>query len=364
VGEAAIVTPPTMLDPGFWRGRRIFLTGHTGFIGGWTAAVLNGWGAEVLGYALPPSTSPSFFDLAGLARRFTGTLADVRDRAALLAAYAAARPDLVIHLAAQPLVVTGYERPAETFEINVMGTVNLLECVRECGAEAVIVMTSDKVYRETSADHREEDRLGAHDPYGGSKVCSEVVAEVYARSFLAKVGVPLATVRAGNVVGGGDWSENRLIPDAVRAFSAHLPLSLRRPGAVRPWQHVLDAVAGLLLVAQHTVRGAVGPDAWNIGPPAGRMMTVGEVAALAASAWSNDARVMHDGVQAFPETYLLTLDSGRARAELGHAEPWDLPQNLARTMEWYREVLRGANAWALARQQIDDYLAALAVVSR
>jgi CDP-glucose 4,6-dehydratase len=364
MGEAVTVPRATALDPGFWRGRRVFLTGHTGFIGGWTAIVLNGWGAEVFGYALPPLTTPSLFDLAGLERRFSSSLADLRDRAALMSTYSVARPDLVIHLAAQPLVGVGYRSPAETFEINVMGTVNLLECVRETGAKAVVVMTSDKVYRGSASDNREEDRLGAHDPYGGSKVCSEVVSEVYARSFLVRTGVPLATVRAGNVVGGGDWSDDRLIPDAVRAFSAGLPLSLRRPSAVRPWQHVLDAVAGLLLVAQRTARGPVGPDAWNIGPPAGRTMSVGEVAALAALAWSNEARVVHDGVQAFPETELLTLDSRRVRAELGHTEPWDLPQSLARTMEWYREALRGADAWALARQQIDDYLAAPTLVHR
>ena len=364
MGEAVTRPSAKPIDLSFWRGRRVFLTGHTGFIGGWAAAVLNGWGAEVFGYALPPSTTPSLFDLTRLDRKLTGTLADLRDRAALVGAYSAARPDLVIHLAAQPLVGAGYASPAETFEVNVMGTVNLLECVREHGAGAVVVMTSDKVYRGSAVANREEDRLGANDPYGGSKVCCEVVAGVYAQSFLAKAGVPLATVRAGNVFGGGDWADNRLIPDAVRAFSAGVPLSLRRPGAVRPWQHVLDAVAGLLLVAQHTARGPVGQDAWNVGPPADRTMTVGEVAALAASAWSNEARVVHDGVQAFPETELLTLDSRRVRAELGHAEPWDLPQSLARTMEWYRDALRGADAWALARRQIDDYLAVPTLASR
>jgi CDP-glucose 4,6-dehydratase len=364
MGEAVTAPLAAALDPDFWRGRRIFLTGHTGFIGGWTAAVLKGCGAELFGYALPASTTPSFFGLTGLDRRLAGTIADLRDRAALASAYAAARPDFVIHLAAQPLVAVGYTNPAETFETNVMGTVNLLDCVRERGAGAVVVMTSDKVYRGSAADNREDDRLGADDPYGGSKVCCEIVAEVYARSFLTKAGVPLATVRAGNVVGGGDWADHRLIPDAVRAFSAGRPLVLRRPTAVRPWQHVLDAVCGLLLVARRTAGRPAGPDAWNIGPPTGRTMTVDEVAALAASAWGKGARVVHDGVQAFPETDLLTLDSRRIRAELGYAEPWDLPQILARTMEWYREALAGADAWALARHQIDDYVAATAVASK
>ena len=351
------------LDPAFWRGRRVFLTGHTGFIGGWTAAALHRFGAELHGYALPAPTTPSFFELTGLKRRLQGTLADVRDRAALAAAFTAARPDLVLHLAAQPLVGAGYADPVGTFEVNVLGTINLLECARHPGTGAVVVMTTDKVYHDPHSDNREGDRLGARDPYGGSKVCCEIAAEVYARSFLAEAGVPLATVRAGNVVGGGDWATDRLIPDAVRAFGAGQPLSLRRPEAARPWQHVLDAVYGLLLVAQRTAGAGGSPQAWNVGPPAGRTMTVGEVAALAASAWGDGARVIHDGAKEFAEAAILTLNSQRIRTELGYAEPWTLPQILARTMEWYRRVLAGDDAWALCEREIDDYLAAPAAVS-
>ena len=345
------------LDPGFWRGRRIFLTGHTGFIGGWMASVLHHFGAELHGYALSPPTKPSYFALAGLEHRLVNTIADVRDRAALKHAYAAAQPDIVVHLAAQPLVSVGYANPGETFETNIMGTVNLLDCVREQGCEAVVVMTSDKVYDNPAADNREDDRLGARDPYGGSKVCCEIAAEVYARSFLVRAEVPLATVRAGNVVGGGDWAADRLIPDAVRAFQAGRPLSVRFPDAARPWQHVLGAVHGILLVAQRTASSPPAPVAWNVGPPAGRTMTVGEVAALAASVWGEGARVAHDGLQSFPEVKTLTLDSRRIRHELGYVESWDLPQVIRRTIKWYRKALGGADAWTLSQRQIDDYLA-------
>jgi len=356
--DEALARNSAALDPGFWRDRRILLTGHTGFIGGWTAAVLQRLGARVWGYALEAPTTPSFFELTRLERRLEGRIADVRDRQALAAAFIAARPDVVLHLAAQPLVGVGYTDPVETFEVNVLGTVNLLECVRRQGAAAVVVMTTDKVYRESHAENREHERLGARDPYGASKVCCEIAAEAYGRSYLEPAGVPLATVRAGNVVGGGDWAADRLMPDAVRAFSRGRPLSLRRPQAARPWQHVLDAVYGLLLVAQATARNSGGPQAWNVGPPSGRIMTVGDVAALAAFAWGDHARVVNDGEQTFEESGILTLSSQRIREELGYAEPWDLPLIIARTMAWYRQALAGEDAWKLSQCDIDDYFAA------
>lgn len=358
MGEAVTRTR-ALLDPTFWQGRRVFLTGHTGFIGGWTAAMLHRFGARLHGYALPPPTSPSFFDLTGLRHRLNSTIADVRDRRALAEAFAIAEPDLVLHLAAQPLVGVGYANPVETFEVNVLGTVNVLECMRARGAGAIVVMTTDKVYHDAHSKNDEDDRLGGRDPYGGSKVCSEIAAEVYARSFLTQAGVPLATVRAGNVVGGGDWAKDRLIPDAVRAFGAGQPLPLRHPDAARPWQHVLDAVYGLLLVAQRTrTRVAAEPEAWNVGPPVGRTMTVGQIATLAASAWGAGAEVIRDKAVFFPESQILTLSSQRIRRELGFAEPWDLPQILLRTMTWYRRALAGDDAWALSQHEIDDYLAA------
>lgn len=351
---------PMPLDTSLWRGRRVFLTGHTGFIGGWTASVLHELGAFVHGYALAPPTKPSFFDLCGLGSRIEATTGDVRQRTRVAQACAAARPEVVIHLAAQPLVAVGYSNPVETFETNVMGTVHLIECVRTCGAAAVVVMTSDKVYRDPQSRNTEEDRLGGTDPYSGSKVCAETVAEVYATSFLERRRIPVATVRAGNVVGGGDWAAYRLVPDAVRAFGSGVPLKIRRPGAVRPWQHVLDAVHGLLLVAQHTLKKGQRYAAWNIGPASARRLTVGEVADLAASAWGASASVVRGSDAAFAETEVLTIDSRRARATLGYEQPWSLPQVVGRTIEWYRQALRGDDAWKLSLRQINAYFGACA----
>jgi CDP-glucose 4,6-dehydratase len=358
MGEA-LARGPAALDRDFWRDRRVFLTGHTGFIGGWAAVVMQHLGAQVYGYSLAPPTTPSFYESTGLGRRTEGRLADVRDRTTLDAAFATARPEIVLHLAAQPLVSAGYANPVETFEVNVQGTVNLLDCVRRHGATAVIVMTTDKVYRDPRSENCEGERLGARDPYGGSKVCCEIVAEAYGRSFLAPAGVPLATVRAGNVVGGGDWAPDRLLPDAVRAFSTGRPLALRRPDAARPWQHVLDAVYGLLLVAQATAACRTGgPDAWNVGPPSGKLMTVGEIAALAAMSWGQHASIINDGERAFEETGVLTLSSQRIRRELGYAEPWGLPLIVDRTIGWYRNTLAGLDPWELSRREVVDYLAA------
>jgi CDP-glucose 4,6-dehydratase len=247
-----------------------FLTGHTGFIGGWTAAALQSLGAEVHGYALaPPTTPPSFFAVTGLEHRVMGTFGDVRGRLRLLYACALAKPDRALHLAARPLVSVGYSNAVETFETNVLGTVNVLECVRQVGAAAVLVMTSDKVYRYPQSENREDDELGGGDPYGGSKACAEIVSEVCSKSFFAPRSMQLATARAGNVIGGGDWAAFRLIPDAVHAFGgAGRALSIRHPDAVRPWQHVLDAVYGLLLVAERMVQQPNNShSAWNIVPP-------------------------------------------------------------------------------------------------
>lgn len=354
-----LVRPNGFADPAFWRGRRVLLTGHTGFIGGWTAAWLNRMGADVTGFALAPATTPSFHDLTGLADRVDGIIADVRDADALARAFASSRPDIVLHLAAQPLVRRGYVQPVETFAINVMGTVNLLDCVRHHRAEAAVVMTSDKVYgdRGRQAWHQEGDALGAPDPYGGSKVCCEAVVEAYAQSYFAPAGIGVATVRAGNVIGGGDWGADRLVPDAVRAFSAGAPLVLRRPEAVRPWQHVLDAVNGLLLVAELAARERkpVGP--WNIGPAERTSVTVGDLAARFARAWSDGARVVHEPRTDFPETRYLGLDAARAHGELGFRSPWSLEEVVDKTVQWYRDA-GNAGAWDLTVNQIDVYAAA------
>jgi CDP-glucose 4,6-dehydratase len=344
---------------GFWHGRRVMVTGHTGFIGGWTCAWLHRLGAQVFSLGLRPATVPSFHELAQLERRVAGRLADIRDADALAKGFAQARPQIVIHLAAQPLVATGYERPAETFATNVMGTVNVLDQVRRNGPDAIVVMTSDKVYRDTQgrAPHVEGDPLGPADPYGNSKACCELAVDCYARSFLAAAGIGVASVRAGNVIGGGDWSAGRLIPDAVRAFATGRTLSLRHPGAVRPWQHVLDVVSALLVIAEAAAEGRV-DGAWNIGPTDDRTVAVETLAAMFADAWEEgEARIDHDGPHEFPETQFLALDPSRAQQELAMCSPWSLREAVERTAYWYRQALAGADAWSMTLDQIDDYRA-------
>jgi len=346
-----------MVDRDFWSSRRVLVTGHSGFIGGWTSAWLCALGSDVSGISLPPPTDPSFHDLTGLKNRINGATADVRSPAELSRAFEAAKPDIVLHLAAQPLVRIGYEQPDETFAVNLMGTVNLLDCVRRFGAKAIVVMTSDKVYGPGDGRtlYRECDALGAHDPYGGSKACCELAVESYAHSFLSGSQVGSATVRAGNVLGGGDWQVDRLVPDAVRGFAVGKPLVLRFPEAVRPWQHVLDAVQGLLLVAQQAARqqNSIGP--WNVGPLPGRAVTVGALADMIATAWGGDARVTRAGTRSYPETHFLAIDGAKARAELSVVSPWDLETIVRHTVDWYKGALAGQDAWALAMAQIDTY---------
>jgi CDP-glucose 4,6-dehydratase len=346
-----------MVDRDFWRNRRVLVTGHSGFIGGWTSAWLCALGSDVSGISLPPPTDPSFHDLTGLKNRINGAIADVRSPAELSRAFEAAKPDIVLHLAAQPLVRIGYERPDETFAVNLMGTVNLLDCVRRFGAKAIVVMTSDKVYGpgDGLTPHQEGDALGAHDPYGGSKACCELAVESYAHSFLSGSRVGSATVRAGNVLGGGDWQVDRLVPDAVRGFAVGKPLVLRFPEAVRPWQHVLDAVQGLLLVAQQAAhrQNFIGP--WNVGPLPDRMVTVGALSDMIATAWGGDARVTRAGTRSYPETHFLEIDGAKARAELSVVSPWDLETVVRHTVDWYKGALAGQDSWTLAMAQIDAY---------
>ena len=346
-----------VIDRDFWRKRRVLVTGHTGFIGGWASAWLCSLGSEVSGISLPPPTDPSFHDLVGLPGRVNGVIADVRSRPDLARAFEAAKPEIVLHLAAQPLVRLGYERPDETFAVNVMGTVNLLDCVRRFGAKAVVVMTSDKVYGpgDGCTLHRESDALGAHDPYGASKACCEFAVHSYAHSFLSRAAVGSATVRAGNVIGGGDWQVDRLVPDAVRAFSGGRPLVLRYPEAVRPWQQVIDAVHGLLVVAQEATRRGTSIGPWNIGPLPNHTVTVGALGDMIATAWGGAARVTHEGTRSYPETHFLAIDGSKARAELGLVSPWNLETIIGRTLDWYKGALSGQDAWKLTLEQIDAY---------
>jgi CDP-glucose 4,6-dehydratase len=346
-------------DPGFWRGRRVFLSGHTGFKGSWLAFWLHRLGAEVTGYALPPQTDPSAFELLRVAERTSSQLGDVRDVEALAMALRRSRAGVVFHLAAQPLVLRGYREPVLTFETNVMGSVNLLEAVRSSSeTRAVVVVTTDKVYAESDDGraYRESDALGGPDPYSASKACAELVTSAYRDAFLRERGVAVASVRAGNVIGGGDWSADRLIPDLVAALRSGNVLRLRNAGATRPWQHVLDPLAAYLVLAERLIDGDDVARAWNIGPDAASVATVGDVVARFEAAWGRTTSRQSD-VGTFHEAPRLQLDASAARAALGWAPRLALDDAIGYTAEWFRGHAQGDSAEALTIEQINRYVA-------
>lgn len=348
-----------VLSPAFWSGRRVLLTGHTGFKGGWLALWLRDLGAEVLGYALPAPDGPSLWQEARLYEVLPGELADIRDAGHLAAVLQGFAPELVLHLAAQPLVRESYRAPADTYATNVMGTVNLLEAVRHCDSvRAVLIVTSDKCYenREWIWPYREPDALGGHDPYSSSKACVELLCASWRDAFLREAGVALATVRAGNVVGGGDWSMDRLLPDILRAWQAGETLTLRYPHAVRPWQHVLEPLHGYLQLAQVLLeQGDALASAWNFGPDAESVATVAQVVERLARLWPGEARWQVEGDGQPHEAGLLTLDSSKARQHLGWHPRWNLEETLGRTLAWHQAWCAGDNMQAFSRAQIAAY---------
>jgi len=343
--------------------RSVLVTGHTGFKGSWLSTWLAALGARVHGYALAPPTAPNLFSVADVGNVLASdTRADLADRSALSAALHRSQPEIVFHLAAQPLVLEGYRDPLGTLATNVLGTANLLEAIRGVpSVQAVVVVATDKVYdnREDGRAFTERDPLGGHDPYSASKAATEIIVASYRTSFFGDARHParVASARAGNVMGGGDWAADRLVPDCLRAFAAGKPVRLRHPGAVRPWQHVLDPLAGYLALATGLLRddGARFATAWNFGPDAGDDASVGEVAARLAGLWGADARLEHEAEPGPPEVELLRLDSTRARTELGWEPRWSLDAALGQTLAWHRAWDRGENMHAFTRAQIANY---------
>ena len=355
------------LTPAFWRGRRVFLTGHTGFKGSWLALWLEALGARVTGFALAPPSQPSLFELARVAEGITSLHGDIRDLPALQAALAAQRPQIVIHMAAQSLVRVSYRDPVETYHTNVLGTVHVLEAVRQVGGvDAVVVVTSDKCYenRERGAACRETDAMGGHDPYSSSKGCAELVTSAYRRAFFAAAAgavTQVASVRAGNVIGGGDWAADRLVPDVVRALEAGSPLAVRNPDAVRPWQYVLEPLAGYLMLAEALCRdGAACAEAWNFGPDADDVRTVRDVLGRLAQVWQRPLQWSPVAGPQPHEARLLMLDSSKARERLGWRPRLPLAQALQRTAAWYQAHWDGEDLRAVTLRELQRYTAALA----
>jgi CDP-glucose 4,6-dehydratase len=344
------------VDADFWRGKRVFMTGHTGFKGSWLSLWLQQMGAVLTGYALSPPTTPSLFDVAGIAAGMSSIIGDVRDGAALRAALVEARPEIVILMAAQPLVRYSYANPVETYAVNVMGLVHLLEAVRACpGVRAVVNVTSDKCYenREWPWAYRENEAMGGYDPYSNSKGCAELVTAGYRSSYFnaekyAEHGVALATARAGNVIGGGDWAQDRLIPDLLRAIAAGQPVQIRNPHAIRPWQHVLEPLSGYLTLAQALYTGGMRyAEGWNFGPADTDARPVGWIIERLTQRWGDGAAWMLDGE---PQPH-----EAKARAHLNWHAQWTLGDAIDRIVEWHQAHRRGDDMRALTLAQIAHY---------
>jgi CDP-glucose 4,6-dehydratase len=350
-----------IIDPEFWRTRRVFVTGHTGFKGSWMSLILGRLGAEVYGFALPPEGDDSLFVAAGAARGIHHTIGDIADLDQLRRAMTFAKPQIAIHLAAQSLVRYSYANPVETYATNVMGTVNLLEAARETPSlRAVVIVTSDKCYENEgwTRGYSEGDALGGHDPYSNSKACAELVAAAYRRSFFHD-GRPLAvaTARAGNVVGGGDWANDRLVPDAMRAFKIGDVLRIRNPNAVRPWQHVLDPVVGYLRLAEYLFNdGKAFAEAWNFGPAPASHVRVAEIADRLAHLWGQGVRWEPDSGEHPHEANYLALDCTKAQSRLNWSPVLTLEDTLNLTVAWYQSARCAANLRDLTLSQVDSFL--------
>jgi CDP-glucose 4,6-dehydratase len=352
------------MNKDFWRGRRVLVTGHSGFKGGWLSAWLLRAGSTVCGIALAPETQPNLYAALDLAARMDSRLLDITDYAATEAVFRDFRPDTVFHLAAQALVRRSYREPLRTLATNVLGTAHVFEAARAAGSvKAIVNVTSDKCYanREWHWGYRENEPMGGHDPYSSSKGCAELVTAAWRDSFCGAEGIALGSARAGNVFGGGDWAEDRLIPDLVRAFAAGVPAPVRNPAAVRPWQFVLEALHGYLLLAERLhadpVRYARG---WNFGPDASAEVAVRQVADALVRHWGGDAGWRDEADPSAPhEARFLKLDSSEARACLGWRPVLELDEALAQTAHWYRAAATGSRADALVVRQLEDYEARL-----
>lgn len=353
------------MSPSFWKGKRVFLTGHTGFKGSWLSLWLQSLGADVTGFALNPATNPSLFDVANVADGMRSVIGDVRELKLLQKAMRDSAPEIVIHMAAQPLVLYSYANPVETYATNVMGSVHLLEAVRNTkSVKAVINVTSDKCYenREWVWGYREDEAMGGYDPYSNSKGCAELVTAAYRSSFFNPVnyndhGVAIASARAGNVIGGGDWAGDRLIPDFVRAIVAGETVVIRSPTAIRPWQHVLEPLSGYLLLAENLYNhGSEYAEAWNFGPSDSDAKSVEWIVDKLVRNWGANASFKIDASAAnLHEAHFLKLDCSKARVALGWRPQWDAVETIERICDWHKAHLAGHNMKNYALDEIKQY---------
>jgi CDP-glucose 4,6-dehydratase len=354
-----------VVNPGFWRGKRVFLTGHTGFKGSWLSLWLQSLGAQVVGYALDPPTNPSLYELADVGAGMTSIIGDIRDLEYLRALFIEHKPEIVIHMAAQSLVRYSYVEPVETYSTNVMGTVNLLEAVRSTeSVKAVVNVTSDKCYenREWEWGYRENEAMGGYDPYSNSKGCAELVITAYRNSYFhpdkyQAHGIALASARAGNVIGGGDWADDRLIPDIMRAITQGAPVNIRNQHAIRPWQHVLEPLAGYLLLAQKLYEeGAMYAEGWNFGPNDEDAKSVQWIVERLTKAWGEGASWVLDGGNHPHEAHYLKLDCSKAKARLDWHPRWRLEDTLWAIIDWHRSYQEGKDIRAFSLSQIRQYV--------
>ena len=353
-----------MNNQDFWRGRRVFLTGHTGFKGSWLALWLQELGAEVTGYALAPPTQPSLFEVANVADGMRSIIGDIRDAERLTRSLREARPEIVLHLAAQPIVRQSYVDPVETYSTNVMGLVCLFEAVRVVDTvRACVNVTSDKCYenREWAFGYRENDAMGGFDPYSSSKGCAELVTSAYRRSFFSAASatsrVALSSARAGNVIGGGDWASDRLVPDILRAIGSAQPARIRNPGAIRPWQHVLEPLSGYLMLAQRLLAedGEAAAEGWNFGPSPEDTRPVEWIVEKIVQEWGGDASWERDSAPGPHEAHYLSLDCHKANRELGWRPAWSIGRAIEKIIDWHRAYLAGEPMRAVTLRQVNEY---------
>jgi CDP-glucose 4,6-dehydratase len=356
--EKLVIAKPAQIDAAYWKGRRVLVTGHSGFKGSWLTIWLNQLGSQITGLGLTPSSDPTLFELAKISELCESHFVDIRDVSKLNAVVKQTQPEVVFHLAAQALVRQGYRDPLETFATNTMGTANVLESLRSTSSvKAVVMVTTDKVYRnnESLRPYKEQDVLGGYDPYSASKSASELIIDCYRNSFLTAQGISVASARAGNVIGGGDWATDRLIPDAIRAWSAKQILGLRHPESIRPWQHVLEPLKGYVILAQHLATSPEFASAFNFGPEFNEAASVRRVIEIAQSSWSGAKVEWRAGTAQVHEAEYLRLDTSKACEVLGVQSTWGIDKAVKRTVAWYRNQGQGESAITLCQNDIKDF---------